>query len=179
MITAVARRRPRVPLSACSAGVAVAATAVFLLVSRALIDDAYITMAYARNLGLHLHWGLIADETANSATSPLNVVALGAITAVVRDAQVAVGVLFVVSAVLAARWLAGLAEDCGARARFRSSRWGCCWSTRCCCRRSGWSPTSPPRSSRACCATARPGGAGRSAWSRASSCSRGRTWRSS
>lgn len=112
MITAVARRRQhRVSALSLSAGVAVAATAVFLLVSRALIDDAYITMAYARNLGLHLHWGLIADETANSATSPLNVVALGAITAVVRDAQVAVGVLFVVSAVLAARWLFGLAED--------------------------------------------------------------------
>ena len=112
MITAVARRRQhRVSALGLSAGVAVAATAVFLLVSRALIDDAYITMAYARNLAFHLHWGLLADETANSATSPLNVIALGAITAVVRNAVVAVGVLFVVAAVLAARWLADLAAE--------------------------------------------------------------------
>jgi hypothetical protein len=86
---------------------------VFLLVSRSLIDDAYITTAYARNLAFHLHWGMIADETANSATSPHNVIALGAITAVVRDGVVAVGVLFVGSAVLAARWLAELAADTG------------------------------------------------------------------
>src|SRR6185503_6656273 len=59
----------------------------------------------------HLHWGMIADETANSATSPLNVILLGAITAVVRDGVVAVGVLFVASAVLAAHWLAELAAD--------------------------------------------------------------------
>lgn len=113
MITAAARRPPRIGSLTLTAGVAVAATAVFLLVSRALIDDAYITMAYARNLAFHLHWGLIADETANSATSPLNVIALGAITAVVRDAVVAVGVLFVVAVVLAARWLADLAADTG------------------------------------------------------------------
>jgi len=68
-------------------------------------------MAYARNVGLHLHWGLIADATSNTATSPLNVLALGAITAVVRNAQVAVGVLFVVSAVLTALWLQALGEQ--------------------------------------------------------------------
>jgi hypothetical protein len=113
MITAVTRRPLRVTGLGLTVGVAVAATAVFLLASRALIDDAYITMAYARNLAFHLHWGMIADETANSATSPLNVIVLGAITAVVRDAVVAVGVLFVVAAVLAARWLAELAADTG------------------------------------------------------------------
>ena len=113
MSTAVARRPPRVTGIGLTLGVAVAATAVFLLVSRALIDDAYITMAYARNLAFHLHWGLIADETANSATSPLNVIALGAITAVVRNTVVAVGVLFVLAAVLGARWLADLAADTG------------------------------------------------------------------
>lgn len=110
MITAVVRRPSRIRTLAI---VAVAATAMFLLVSRALIDDAYITMAYARNLAFHLHWGLIADETANTATSPLNVVALAAITAVVRNTVVAVGVLFVASAVLAARWLADLAAETG------------------------------------------------------------------
>jgi hypothetical protein len=113
MSTAVARRPPRVTGIGLYACVAVAATAVYLLVSRALIDDAYITMAYARNLAFHLHWGMIADETANTATSPLNVIALGAITVVVRDTVVAVGVLFVVAAVLGAKWLAELASDTG------------------------------------------------------------------
>jgi hypothetical protein len=91
--------------------VAVAAGLAFLLVHRSLVDDAYITMSYARNLAFHLHWGLLADETANSATSPLNVLLLGAITAVVRSPVVAVGVLFVASTVLAARWLASLARE--------------------------------------------------------------------
>jgi len=113
MSTAVTRRLPQIRSLGLTAGVAVAATAVFLLVSRALIDDAYITMAYARNLAFHLHWGMIADEAANSATSPLNVIALGAITAVVRDGVVAVGVLFVGATVLAAHWLAALAADTG------------------------------------------------------------------
>ncbi|MBV9922218.1 MAG: hypothetical protein JOY78_15385, partial [Pseudonocardia sp.] len=69
MWTAVARRPTRVTGTGRYACVAVAATAAYLLVSRALIDDAYITMAYAQNLAFHLHWGLIADETANTATS--------------------------------------------------------------------------------------------------------------
>jgi hypothetical protein len=67
-------------------------------------------MTYARNLAFDLHWGLIEGETANSATSPLNVLLLGAITAVVRDPVVAVGVLFVITAVVMARWLGGLAQ---------------------------------------------------------------------
>ncbi len=111
--TAAARRPPRIRNLGLTVGVAVGAVAVFLLVSHALIDDAYITMAYARNLAFHLHWGLLADEQADTATSPLNVIALGAITAIVRNAVVAVGALFVGSAVLAARWLADLAEDTG------------------------------------------------------------------
>jgi hypothetical protein len=112
MVTVAATRLPpRLSALSLPIGVAVAATAVFLLISHALIDDAYITMAYARNLAFHLHWGLIADETANSATSPLNVIALAVITAVVRNALVAVGVLFVATAVLAARWLAALGEQ--------------------------------------------------------------------
>lgn len=96
---------------AAPAAAAVAASAVFLLVHDALIDDAYITMSYARNVGLHLHWGLIPDQVANSATSPLNVLLLGAASAVVRDGVVAVGVLFVGSVALAARWLHTLAAE--------------------------------------------------------------------
>jgi hypothetical protein len=63
----------------------VLAALVFLLVRDSLIDDAYITLSYARNLAEHLHWGLTPYRTANSATSPLNVLLLGAAAFVVRD----------------------------------------------------------------------------------------------
>ena len=73
---------------------------VFLLVSGHLIDDAYITLSYAKNLAFHGHWGLIEDGTANTATSPLNVLVLAAVTFFVRDAVFAAGVVFVASQVL-------------------------------------------------------------------------------
>jgi len=57
---------------------------IFLLVRGSLIDDSYITLAYAKNLALHLHWGVVPQEFSNTATSPLNVVLLGALTAVTR-----------------------------------------------------------------------------------------------
>ena len=104
----------RVPASAVLlSGTAVVAVGAFWLVHDGLIDDAYITLSYARNVALHLHWGLIPDEVANTATSPLNVLALAAITAVVRDAVVAAGVLFVLAAVACARFLDALAADLG------------------------------------------------------------------
>lgn len=105
--------RPSVDAYALPILAAVAGTAAFLLVHDSLIDDAYITMSYGRNVGLHLHWGLIPDQVANSATSPLNVLLLGAATAVVRDGVVAVGVLFVGSVVLATHWLQALAAELG------------------------------------------------------------------
>ncbi len=49
----------------------------------ALIDDAYITMGYARNLVEGNGWGLVAGIPANSATSPLGVIALATSFAVV------------------------------------------------------------------------------------------------
>ena len=57
---------------------------LFLVVRTSLIDDTYITLSYARNLATDLHWGLIEQEVANTATSPLNVLLLGALTAVTR-----------------------------------------------------------------------------------------------
>lgn len=57
---------------------------LFLVVRGSLNDDAYITLAYAKNLALHLHWGLIPDEVANTATSPLNTLLLAAGAAVTR-----------------------------------------------------------------------------------------------
>lgn len=79
--------------------VACMSAAVFLLARPHLIDDTFITLAYARNLAFHGHWGLLADATSNSATSPANVLALAAVTFVVRDAVFAAGVLYVLSQV--------------------------------------------------------------------------------
>lgn len=73
---------------------------VYVVLQSHLIDDSYITFAYAKNLALHGHWGLITEGTSNTATSPLNVLALAAITLVLRDAVVAAGVLFVLCQVL-------------------------------------------------------------------------------
>ncbi|TCP57020.1 hypothetical protein EV191_101972 [Tamaricihabitans halophyticus] len=55
------------------------AALVFLLVKDSLTDDAYITLAYAKNLATDGHWGLIPQQISNSATSPLNVLLLGAL----------------------------------------------------------------------------------------------------
>ena len=57
---------------------------LFLVVRTSLIDDTYITLSYARNLATDLHWGLIEQEVANTATSPLNVLLLGGLTALTR-----------------------------------------------------------------------------------------------
>ncbi len=85
-------------------GTALLAVGLFWLVRGALIDDAYITLSYARNLATHLHWGLILTERANAATSPLNVLLLGAATALLRlsggvHPVWALGLVFVGSAV--------------------------------------------------------------------------------
>ena len=88
--------------------VAVAALSalVFAAVRPHLVDDTFITLSYARNLAFHGHWGLITAETSNTATSPLNVLLLAALTFVLRDAVLACGALFVlcqVALVLALR----------------------------------------------------------------------------
>ncbi len=85
-------------------GAALLAVGLFWLVRNALIDDAYITLSYARNLATHLHWGLIPTEPSNAATSPLNVLLLGGVTALLRlsggiEPIWALGVVFVGSAV--------------------------------------------------------------------------------
>ena len=77
---------------------------VFLVIRKTIIDDVYITLSYARNLVEHGHWGLTADLTSNSATSPLNVGVLGLALLVFRNPVVSVGVVFVGS-VAAFAWL--------------------------------------------------------------------------
>ena len=69
---------------------ALVAAAVFYVAHRGLVDDAYITLSYARNVAEHLHWGMIPAEESNTATSPLNVMMLAVatwITAVTGELQ--------------------------------------------------------------------------------------------
>ncbi len=79
---------------------AVLAAALFLVVRGSLTDDGYITLAYAKNLAVHGEWGIIPGSPANSATSPLNVLLLAALTLATRVAGsphpvVALGILTV------------------------------------------------------------------------------------
>lgn len=102
----------------CGAAGAMAGGLLFLMARRGLTDDAYITVDYARNLAFHGHWGVVPSLTANTATSPLNVGLLAAITAVVRGPVLAVGLLLVATMAASAVWLLRIAEMTGL------SRWG-------------------------------------------------------
>lgn len=94
-------------------GSAAAGGVLFLLAHRALTDDAYITLSYARNVAYHLHWGLIEQETANTATSPLNVWLLAAVTALVREPVVAVGVVLMATLAATGVWAGRIARLLG------------------------------------------------------------------
>src|SRR5262249_42189382 len=74
---------------------AVLAGVAFGFARTTLIDDAYITLDYARNLAFHLHWGLIQAVTANTATSPLHVLLLGVLVLVTRRPVLSLGILYV------------------------------------------------------------------------------------
>lgn len=84
-----------------------------------LIDDAYITLGYVQNLTSHLHWGLIPTETANTATSPLNVLLLALATWLTRLVTgelrpvVGLGILTVVLSAAMAVWAARTARGLG------------------------------------------------------------------
>ena len=56
----------------------------FLLAKDSLTDDAFITLAYAKNLAMHGEWALVPGHPANTATSPLNVVLLGFVAFLTR-----------------------------------------------------------------------------------------------
>ncbi|MDQ4092704.1 MAG: hypothetical protein M3143_04615 [Actinomycetota bacterium] len=92
---------------------AMAGGLLFLLTHRSLIDDAYITLTYARNVAFHLHWGLIEQQTSNTATSPLNVWLLAVVTMLVREPVVAVGVILMVTSAATAVWSARIARQTG------------------------------------------------------------------
>ncbi|HEY3894172.1 MAG TPA: hypothetical protein VGL88_02265 [Pseudonocardiaceae bacterium] len=86
---------------------------LFLLARHALIDDAYITLDYARNVAFHLHWGVIEAQTSNTATSPLNVWLLAGATALVRQPVVAAGAVLMASSAATAIWSARTARLLG------------------------------------------------------------------
>ncbi|MDQ4010896.1 MAG: hypothetical protein M3228_09415 [Actinomycetota bacterium] len=104
--------RVRLDLGVAVAG-AVAGGMLFLLAHRSFIDDAYITLTYARNVAFRLHWGVIEQQTSNTATSPLNVWLLAAVTMLVREPVVAVGVILMVTAAVTAVWSARTARHTG------------------------------------------------------------------
>ncbi len=82
---------------------------------RGLIDDAYITLSYVRNVAEHLHWGLIPTEESNTATSPLNVILLtlttwvGGVTGELRPV-LGLEILTVVLSAALAVWAAQIAR---------------------------------------------------------------------
>jgi hypothetical protein len=73
------------------------ALVVFAFARTTLVDDAYITLSYARNVAFHLHWGLVPTATANTATSVLNVWVLALFTAITRRPVLALGIVYILS----------------------------------------------------------------------------------
>jgi hypothetical protein len=101
------------PTAALVGLTAIGATLLYWLVHVAFIDDAYITLTYARTLADHGEWGMLPGHEANSATSPLNVLLQGGLTAIVGDPVVALGVLYVLTCVALAIGLLGLGGTLG------------------------------------------------------------------
>jgi hypothetical protein len=64
---------------------------------RALIDDSYITLDYARTLAQHGQWALEPGHQANTATSPLNVLLLAALIVITGSPVVSVGILLIIT----------------------------------------------------------------------------------
>ncbi|HSS68549.1 MAG TPA: hypothetical protein VLK34_08350, partial [Nocardioidaceae bacterium] len=99
-----ASRRKRVadaltPSRVCLVALAVVLeVAVLWAIHNAIVDDGYISLDYARTLAFHGEWGAVPGIPANSATSPLNVMALAALTVVVRSPMIALWVLAVANA---------------------------------------------------------------------------------
>lgn len=109
-----ARHRAAVPPTVLVAALgALVGACVFAAVGRALVDDAYITLGYARTLGLHGGWGVYPGLPANTATSPLNVLLTGGATALTRDALAGTAVVLVATFAAAAAWLTRIGVHLG------------------------------------------------------------------
>jgi len=111
----VAARQPAREWTAAwlAAGGAVSGGLLFLVARTALTDDSYITFSYARNLALHGQWALVEGISANTATSPLNVWLLAALTFLLRAPVLAAGILLVATTAATALGLHALARDTG------------------------------------------------------------------
>lgn len=92
---------------------ALAGALLFLIARRGLGDDAYITVDYARNLAFLGHWGINPAQTANTATSPLQVWSLALLTAVTGAPVMAVGLLLVITTAASGLWLYRVAQLTG------------------------------------------------------------------
>lgn len=113
-----AMRLPAFPSwGVCAALGAAGGALVFLAAHQGLIDDAYISLNYARTLAQHGQWALEPGHQANTATSPLNVILLAGPIVLSGAPVISAGVLLVAS--LAATG-AALSVTC---ARLGRSRW--------------------------------------------------------
>lgn len=98
---------------------ALVAVAVFVAARQSLIDDAYITLGYARTLAEHGEWGLVPGIPSNTQTSPLNVLLVAALALPTGSALVAAGVVWTASAVAVGGFTAAIA---------RAQRWSAAWA---------------------------------------------------
>ncbi|NLU83580.1 hypothetical protein HCA44_12415 [Rhodococcus sp. HNM0569] len=92
--------------------------AAFLVARTSLTDDAYISLSAARNLALHGEWSIVEGLTANTSTSPLNVLTLALLTLVTRvwgpgDPLVALALACIVSAAVVGWALARIIRTLG------------------------------------------------------------------
>lgn len=76
--------------------------ALFLIGHRGLVDDGYITLSFARNLALHGEWAVTPGLLSNTATSPLHVLVLAAVTVVTRRPVMSLGFVLIASLAAAA-----------------------------------------------------------------------------
>jgi hypothetical protein len=87
---------------------ALVGTFVFLLARDVLIDDSYITLAYARTFAEHGVWGMQPQLPGNAATSPLNVLLLAVLVVPAGQPVLAAGVLLVVALAVTGAALGGI-----------------------------------------------------------------------
>lgn len=78
-------------------GVAALAGLVFVVIHTGLIDDAYITLDYARTLAEHFQWAMIPGQPDNTETTPLYVMLVALGTWLLGSPVVGLGVVFMAS----------------------------------------------------------------------------------
>lgn len=75
-----------------------------------IVDEAFIALQYAHNLNQSLEWGLIAGRTANTATSPLNVILTAGVGRFVEDMRTAAVVLAALEATVLCGFMLGISR---------------------------------------------------------------------